>query len=217
MLAITRSISLLLLLLAASCGGDAREGGEGSTNRRRRETTRARPWWSPSPASGRRPTPPPRGGRRDDRRAVGAARTGGSRFGQPRAPGRDAGQHAPRIARVDADGVDAGKVVSAPHPLLSLGPVPEGPHQPPGSASIRRVKEPARDGAAPERFRPRGSGSRIQIWSGLQGHGAPLIGLRSSASAGFSGQRGAAISSQVSPPLRERCSLAPKCPCPTAA
>ena len=50
--------------------------------------------------------------------------------------------------------MDAWKVVSAPHPLLSLGPVPEGPHQPPGSASIRRVKEPARDGAAPERFRP---------------------------------------------------------------
>src|SRR5207253_7196854 len=51
---------------------------------------------------------------------------------------------------------------------------------------------------------PRGSGSRIQIWSRLHGHGAPLIGLRSSASAGFSGQRGGAISSQVSPPSRER-------------
>src|SRR5437660_8378133 len=50
----------------------------------------------------------------------------------------------------------------------------------------------------------RGSGSRIQIWSRLHGHGAPLIGLRSSASAGFSGQRGGAISSQVSPPSRER-------------
>jgi len=85
---------------------------------------------------------------------VRAARTGGSRFGQPRAPGRDAGQHAPRIARSTLMEWIPGKSYPPPIHCFRSGRSPEGPHQPPGSASIRRVKEPARDGAAPERFRP---------------------------------------------------------------
>src|SRR3979490_478774 len=50
----------------------------------------------------------------------------------------------------------------------------------------------------------------------LQGMGLPELGSRSSIPSGLGGYAGVAHGSHLRPPLRERCSLTPKCPCPSA-
>src|SRR6266567_4936444 len=50
----------------------------------------------------------------------------------------------------------------------------------------------------------------------LQGMGLPELGSRSSIPSGLGGYTGVAHGSHLRPPSRERCSLTPKCPCPSA-
>src|SRR5205085_8255379 len=69
---------------------------------------------------------------------------------RPDAAGRDAQQQAPGIARIDADGMDPGIVISAARPLLALGTIPERANETPGSARVVGAEEPAGDGAAPQ-------------------------------------------------------------------
>src|SRR5439155_1587876 len=58
--------------------------------------------------------------------------------------------------------------------------------------------------------------SSAQTSSVLQGMGLPELGSRSSIPSGLGGYTGVAHGSHLRPPSRERCSLTPKCPCPSA-
>src|SRR5207247_7599199 len=57
----------------------------------------------------------------------------------PYAAARDSHGDAPRIARVDADGMDAGIVVTAADPLRALGLFPKRVYERPGRAEIGRA------------------------------------------------------------------------------
>src|SRR3989454_11752750 len=85
------------------------------------------------------------------------------------------------------------------------------------------------DPRSPERNSPPGSvphhsvpgsvscpASSAQTSSVPQGMGLPELGSRASIPSGFGGYAGVAHGSQLRPPSRERCSLTPKCPCPSA-
>src|SRR6266513_913570 len=82
---------------------------------------------------------------------------------------------------------------------------------------------------SPERNNPPGSvphhsvpgsvscpASSAHTSSVLQGMGLPELGSRSSIPSGLGGYTGVAHGSHLRPPSRERCSLTPKCPCPSA-
>src|SRR5262245_55963807 len=68
----------------------------------------------------------------------------------PHPAGRYAEPHGAGIARVDADGVDAGQIGAAAEPHLALGVIPERTDELPARAAIARAKEPARERAAPQ-------------------------------------------------------------------
>src|SRR5262249_45889761 len=71
-------------------------------------------------------------------------------LGEPDAAGRNADPHALRIARVDADRMDAGQVGAAAVPLLAERMVPQRAHHVPALAVIGRAEEAARQRAAPD-------------------------------------------------------------------
>src|SRR5439155_19933009 len=70
----------------------------------------------------------------------------------PSSTARDPDENTPRLARIDADRMDAGEIISAAEPLPAFRLVPERTQQPPRIAAVRRVEKPARNGSAPERL-----------------------------------------------------------------
>src|SRR5438132_2892978 len=69
----------------------------------------------------------------------------------PYAAARNGDGELARIARIDADRVDARGVVTAAEPLSALLAIPEAAHERPALAPVARAEKPARDGAGPER------------------------------------------------------------------
>src|ERR1700758_3709967 len=70
-------------------------------------------------------------------------------LGEPDTSSRNRNPHAPRIARVHADRMDAGQVRAAAHPLLALGVIPEGANHGPTLPAIAGAEEPARQRPTP--------------------------------------------------------------------
>src|SRR6185369_13560616 len=68
----------------------------------------------------------------------------------PDAAAGDAEEDVFAVARVDADGVNAGQVGAAAEPELAARLVPQGAHQLPRRAGVAGAKQASGNGAAPE-------------------------------------------------------------------
>src|SRR5438874_2602949 len=66
------------------------------------------------------------------------------------APPQETNEQPARVARIDADRVDAGRFGAAAEPFAALGPVPERAHQLPGVAAVARAEQPSRQRPRPE-------------------------------------------------------------------
>src|SRR5262245_4057886 len=71
-------------------------------------------------------------------------------LGEPDAAGGNRDPGALGIARVDADGMKAGQVRPAAHPLLALGMIPQRADHFPALAVIARTEKPARQSPTPD-------------------------------------------------------------------
>ncbi|MFC6671072.1 hypothetical protein [Marinobacterium aestuariivivens] len=111
------------------------------------------------------------------------------------------------VLRVYADGVYAGRVVTAAEPEFPFGPLPQRLDERPAVAAVRRSEEPAGDGAGPQ-----GAGL-----VGMAGGQFPDLGDGRAIVFPAEGEPGASSSCQLSEPAPARKSLTPKCPRLSAA
>src|SRR5581483_9585078 len=71
-------------------------------------------------------------------------------LGVPDAAGRHGDRHVGRVARVDADRMNAGQVGATADPLLAVGMVPQRAYHLPARTVIAGAEKPAGERAAPD-------------------------------------------------------------------
>ena len=147
-------------------------------------------------------------------RALGPRRAGVPVRQMP--PRRDADRDRLRVARIDADRVNAGVVLAAAAPLRALGVEPQRLDDPPRSRRDLGTEQAAGDRAAPQRAVAIERGRERPDQRGATTC-APCPKFFSTWPSGCGGYAGVAISVQVAPRSSERCSLTPKWPWSSAA